>query len=63
MTVNMTRENDDEGLAPKVVAPLFPQKNKEEGWWLVIGDPGTNALHSIKRFYFFFNFMIIFILD
>jgi pre-mRNA-splicing helicase BRR2 len=25
-----------------------PQK-REEGWWLVIGDPKTNTLISIKR--------------
>lgn len=46
----MERENDEDGVAPKVVAPLFPQKNKEEGWWLVIGDPESNVLHSIKRY-------------
>lgn len=26
----------------------MPQK-REEGWWVVIGDPKTNALLSIKR--------------
>ena len=29
-------------------APRFP-KEKEEGWWLVIGDASTNSLISIKR--------------
>ena len=27
---------------------LIPQK-REEGWWIVIGDPKTNSLTSIKR--------------
>lgn len=46
----MERENDINGMAPPVVAPLFPQKRKEEGWWLVIGDNANNNLFSIKRY-------------
>ncbi|EJD74040.1 U5 small nuclear ribonucleoprotein helicase [Loa loa] len=49
VTVEMERENDLNGMAPPVVAPLFPQKRKEEGWWLVIGDQSSNTLFSIKR--------------
>ncbi|KJH44067.1 Sec63 domain protein [Dictyocaulus viviparus] len=49
VNVTMERENHVNGLAPPVVAPLFPQKRKEEGWWLVVGDPSANALYSIKR--------------
>ncbi|VDN59866.1 unnamed protein product [Dracunculus medinensis] len=49
VSVEMERENDLNGMAPPVVAPLFPQKRKEEGWWLVIGDHANNALFSIKR--------------
>ncbi|KAK6736456.1 hypothetical protein RB195_019253 [Necator americanus] len=49
VNVTMERENHINGLAPPVVAPLFPQKRKEEGWWLVVGDPAANALYSIKR--------------
>ncbi|CAI4227464.1 unnamed protein product [Auanema sp. JU1783] len=49
VSVSMERENDINKLAPPVVAPLFPQKRKEEGWWLVIGDTAENALYSIKR--------------
>ncbi|VDO35832.1 unnamed protein product [Haemonchus placei] len=49
VNVSMERENHINGLAPPVVAPLFPQKRKEEGWWLVVGDPTANALYSIKR--------------
>jgi pre-mRNA-splicing helicase BRR2 len=40
-------EREDEVIGP-VVAPLFPQK-REEGWWVVIGDPKSNQLLSIKR--------------
>lgn len=54
--VAMERENDENGLAPPVVAPLFPQKRKEEGWWLVVGDPESNSLYSIKRFIFHSKF-------
>lgn len=47
----MERENDINEFAPPVVAPYYPQKRKEEGWWLVIGDPELNQLLSIKRYY------------
>ncbi|XP_011502445.1 PREDICTED: putative U5 small nuclear ribonucleoprotein 200 kDa helicase [Ceratosolen solmsi marchali] len=40
-------EREDEVIGP-VVAPFFPQK-REEGWWVVIGDPKSNQLLSIKR--------------
>ncbi|VDK20795.1 unnamed protein product [Anisakis simplex] len=49
VSVEMDRDNDQNGMAPPVIAPLFPQKRKEEGWWLVIGDSATNSLFSIKR--------------
>jgi len=28
---------------------LFVLQKREEGWWLVIGDPKANSLISIKR--------------
>ncbi|XP_017305178.1 putative U5 small nuclear ribonucleoprotein 200 kDa helicase [Diaphorina citri] len=45
VVVNLDRE--DEVTGP-VIAPFYPQK-REEGWWVVIGDPKTNSLLSIKR--------------
>lgn len=44
--VQLEREDEVTG---SVMAPLFPQK-REENWWLVIGEPSTNSLISIKRF-------------
>eukprot|EP00004_Rigifila_ramosa_P013501 TRINITY_DN2991_c0_g1_i2.p1 TRINITY_DN2991_c0_g1~~TRINITY_DN2991_c0_g1_i2.p1 ORF type:complete len:1464 (+),score=450.91 TRINITY_DN2991_c0_g1_i2:2178-6569(+) len=49
VTINLQRDFD--GADPgKVIAPYFP-KEKEEGWWLVIGerDKKKNTLASIKR--------------
>jgi len=40
-------EREEEVTTP-VIAPFFPQK-REEGWWVVIGDPKANSLASIKR--------------
>ncbi|CAH0553226.1 unnamed protein product [Brassicogethes aeneus] len=40
-------EREDEASGP-VIAPFYPQK-REEGWWVVIGDPKSNSLLSIKR--------------
>ncbi|XP_019848948.1 PREDICTED: U5 small nuclear ribonucleoprotein 200 kDa helicase-like [Amphimedon queenslandica] len=45
--VKLERE-DEEEVSPFVIAPFFPQR-REEGWWIVIGDPKTNSLISIKR--------------
>lgn len=47
MTVKIERENEGDIGGP-VHAPNYP-KDKEEGWWLVVGDPSTNTLASIKR--------------
>ncbi|XP_045489788.1 putative U5 small nuclear ribonucleoprotein 200 kDa helicase [Pieris rapae] len=45
--VEVTLEREDDVIGP-VIAPFFPQK-REEGWWVVIGDPKSNTLLSIKR--------------
>ena len=47
VNVMVTLEREDEVTGP-VIAPFYPQK-REEGWWVVIGNPKTNSLISIKR--------------
>ncbi|XP_049883156.1 putative U5 small nuclear ribonucleoprotein 200 kDa helicase [Pectinophora gossypiella] len=47
IVVEVSLEREDDIVGP-VIAPFFPQK-REEGWWVVIGDPKTNSLLSIKR--------------
>ncbi|KAI6238035.1 hypothetical protein M3Y99_00730500 [Aphelenchoides fujianensis] len=51
LDVVLEREEDTdvEGSRRPVVAPFFPQRQKEEGWWLVVGEKKTNQLLSIKR--------------
>lgn len=52
VTLQVTLERELEGQAPsevgRVHAPRYP-KEKEEGWWLVVGDTVTNQLLAIKR--------------
>mmetsp|Transcript_62196 Transcript_62196/g.148187 ORF Transcript_62196/g.148187 Transcript_62196/m.148187 type:complete len:2144 (+) Transcript_62196:214-6645(+) len=46
MSVKLERDNDAE--SEHVHAPSYP-KDKEEGWWLLVGDTKNNTLLSIKR--------------
>lgn len=51
ITLNVKLERDDEGddaSDPSAIAPFYPNK-KMANWWLVVGDPGTKNLLSIKR--------------
>ncbi|XP_021900582.1 LOW QUALITY PROTEIN: DExH-box ATP-dependent RNA helicase DExH12 [Carica papaya] len=50
VTLQVTLERDLEGRTEvgPVDAPRYP-KAKEEGWWLVVGDPKSNQLLAIKR--------------
>lgn len=44
-------EDDDMGTATDigpVIAPFYPKK-KDEGWWVVLGDPQDKSLLAIKR--------------
>merc|ERR1739844_535378 len=45
--IEVRLEREDEITGP-VIAPFFPTK-REEGWWVIIGDPKSNSLLSIKR--------------
>merc|ERR1711997_1418832 len=45
--IEVRLERKDEITGP-VIAPFFPTK-REEGWWVIIGDPKNNSLLSIKR--------------
>ena len=44
VVVDLERDGDP----TKVHAPYYPTA-KDEGWWLLVGNPETNELHSIKR--------------
>jgi len=49
LEVSLEREMPDEsGKLGPVYAPLYP-KPKDEGWWLVVGNPSANELKAIKR--------------
>merc|ERR1712029_565180 len=47
VNIEVRLEREDEVTGP-VIAPFFPTK-REEGWWVIIGDPKNNSLLSIKR--------------
>ncbi|KAI8357996.1 Sec63-domain-containing protein [Mortierella sp. GBAus27b] len=45
--VQLERDGDEDEVT-SVPAPFFPTK-KDEGWWVVVGDPATKTLLAIKR--------------
>jgi pre-mRNA-splicing helicase BRR2 len=53
VVVTLERDASTEGMEEgagvgAVFAPLFPAP-KSEGWWVVVGQPGANAILAIKR--------------
>jgi len=48
VTIIAELERDGGETPGPVKAPYYP-KRKDEGWWLVVGDPKANSLLSIKR--------------
>jgi pre-mRNA-splicing helicase BRR2 len=48
VTLAVALEREGEGAVGPAAAPRFPGR-KDENWWLVVGDPATNALLAIKR--------------
>ncbi|WFD24297.1 RNA helicase [Malassezia equina] len=45
---DVDEEDEDEMPDPTAIAPFFPS-SKMTAWWLVVGDPSTRNLLSIKR--------------
>jgi len=48
VVVKVALERDMDVEVSAVVTPYYP-KPKDEGWWLIVGDPDTDALLSVKR--------------
>ena len=49
IAVQLSRDEEDEDdIVTKVEAPFWPG-DKEQGWWLLVGNPDNNHLVSIKR--------------
>eukprot|EP01065_Artemidia_motanka_P043101 TRINITY_DN5922_c1_g1_i1.p1 TRINITY_DN5922_c1_g1~~TRINITY_DN5922_c1_g1_i1.p1 ORF type:complete len:2177 (+),score=912.07 TRINITY_DN5922_c1_g1_i1:805-6531(+) len=46
--VQLERDIDEDEAVPKVHCPFFP-KEKEEGWWVVVGDKSSNHVYAVKR--------------
>ena len=52
IAVQLSRdEEDEEDIVTKVEAPFWPG-DKEQGWWLLVGNTESNHLVSIKRINF-----------
>lgn len=58
--IKISLERDFEGTVLTPVHSPFYHSEKEEAWWLIVGDPISNTLLSIKRFTFVKNFNLSF---
>jgi pre-mRNA-splicing helicase BRR2 len=48
VTLHVQLQREAEGEPGPALCPRFPGR-KEESWWLVVGEPGSNQLLAIKR--------------
>jgi pre-mRNA-splicing helicase BRR2 len=48
VVISLEREGEEDESEGPVIAPFYPFK-KDEGWWLVIGNPADKTLLAIKR--------------
>ncbi|KAI8902750.1 Sec63 Brl domain-containing protein [Globomyces pollinis-pini] len=48
LNITLERETDEDGPIGHVIAPFYPGQ-KEEAWWLVVGDTESKTLLGIKR--------------
>jgi len=48
ITISLERDGHDEEELDEVFSEFYP-KRKDEFWWVVVGEPGRNKLHTIKR--------------
>eukprot|EP00755_Sulcionema_specki_P005502 Sspe_Gene.4860::Locus_1611_Transcript_1_1_Confidence_1.000_Length_6620::g.4860::m.4860/K12854/SNRNP200, BRR2; pre-mRNA-splicing helicase BRR2 len=46
--VSLERDIDENEPVPRVHCPLYP-KEKDEGWWLVVGNTKKNHVYAVKR--------------
>jgi pre-mRNA-splicing helicase BRR2 len=60
INIQLNRDYDLPTLTP--VPSLYYPNEKEEAWWLIVGESNTNVLRSIKRFTFVKEFKLNFTL-
>jgi len=48
INISLERDGHEEETLDEVFTQYYP-KRKDEFWWIVIGEPSVNKLHTIKR--------------